>query len=374
MGFTQTKRRRTIKTMRNKLTIISLLLIGFIADLASAHMLALQEKVPDRYTVVKGDTLWDISKRFLKQPWRWPEIWKLNKEEVRNPHWIYPGDTIVLERTGNSFRLKLKRRGSKEEQDSHTPMLTEKRSPEIRDTSSSDQAISSVPFYAIAPFLDKPHVIELQTFKKSPRIVQGSHDRIVFSAGDSINAVDMNARPGEIWQIYRNGKAIMNPDTKKVLAHEARYLGEARVTASGPVATLHIIKSVEEIAIGDRLIKPDTTEQMTHIAPHLPAMPMHARVASVYGDAISAAPYDSVILNQGTHSGLEVGHVLFAYKKGKAIVGEKKLSTPLSQIGNLFIYRVFPTFSYALVLDSTEPISVGDIAQVTHKDLEPSSS
>lgn len=151
-------------TMRK--TIISLLFaISGVAGLAHADTLAMQDNAPDRYVVVKGDTLWAISGHFLKQPWRWPEIWQLNKEEIKkNPHWIYPGDVVLLDRTGGTPRLRLLKGstgGARNEV---------KLSPSGRITPLDNNAVPSIPLLAIRPFLNKPLVIEENELLNAPRV------------------------------------------------------------------------------------------------------------------------------------------------------------------------------------------------------------
>lgn len=336
-------------------SIISLILAGSFIAPVWADTIQLQDQVPDRYVVVKGDTLWGIAGRFLKEPWRWPQIWQLNKEEIKNPHWIYPGDVIVLDRSGATPRLRLLR---------HEKMAANgevKLSPQAR-SSSLAQAAPSISPAAIDPFLKRPLVIDEKTFASAPRIV-GSHDnRVVFGTGDVVYAVNLQAQAGEIWQVFRDGKVLLDPDTKKPIGHEVNYQGDVRVEAVGDVATLKIVSAKEEISQGHRLIRAQE-KIFINYSPRLPEQTVVGKVVSTYGGVADAGSLSTVVINRGADHGLEVGNILFTYKAGVAIKREgkepKRMTPPLKS-SNLFVYRVFPTISYGLLLDTSVPVNVGD--------------
>lgn len=321
---------------------------------AWADVLQLHDQVPERYVVVKGDTLWDISGRFLKQPWRWPEIWQLNKAEIKDPHWIYPGDVIVLDRSGDSPRLKLLR----------TEKLggIEKLSPRIRESALNGEAIASISPAAIEPFLKRPQVLDPDSFNKAPRIAAAYDNRVIFSAGDTVYAVNLDAKPGEVWQVFRDSKPLVDPQTRQVIGHEVHYLGDVRVESAGEVATLRILRAKEEIAIGNRLVRANEQVFINYM-PRLPEQAIEGTVISTYGAVADAASYTTVVINRGAEHGLDVGNVLFTYKKGVPVKRERdepSRITPAVKSANLFIYRVFPKLSYGLLLDASLPVNVGD--------------
>ncbi len=342
-----------IETMRT--SIISLILAGSFMGAAWADTLQLQDKAPDRYVVVKGDTLWDISGRFLKQPWRWPEIWKLNKQEIRDPHWIYPGDVVLLDRSGAEPRLRLLR-------DEKFRPGEGRLSPGVRTTPLDRDAIASISPSAIDPFLTRPLVLSPEAFAKAPRVAAAHESRVVFGMGDTIYAVNLDAKPGEVWQVFRSGKKLVDPDTKEVIGHEVTYLGEVRVEVAADVSTLRILSSKEEIGIGDRLVRaPEKT--FINYSPRLPEQSVEGKIVSTYGSVADAGTFTTVVINRGAETGLEVGNVLFVYKKGipvKREGDEPKRVTPPVKSANLFVYRVFPKLSYGLLLDATLPVNVGD--------------
>ncbi|MFH1605547.1 MAG: LysM peptidoglycan-binding domain-containing protein [Pseudomonadota bacterium] len=231
--------------------------------LASASVMAqqqsaivLQDNAPDRYVVVQGDTLWSIAGKFLKDPWRWPEMWKLNQEQIKNPHWIYPGDVIVLERAAAQPVLRL---GD-----------AVKLSPRVRSEDTSRQAIPSIPPKVIEPFLSRPLVIEPNGLDKAPRIIAAQADRVYLGAGDVAYVGGIqNAKLDSLWQIYRPGKPLVDPETQKTLGYEAVFLGDARVTRTGDPATVRIFAAQREIGKGDRLVAAGPLT-LNSYAPHAP--------------------------------------------------------------------------------------------------------
>ncbi|WP_432723733.1 LysM peptidoglycan-binding domain-containing protein [Jeongeupia wiesaeckerbachi] len=343
-------------------TIISLLLaLGAGIGSVQADTLALQQDAPERYVVVKGDTLWGISGHFLKQPWRWPEIWKLNKDEIKNPHWIYPGDVVILDRSGDSPRLKLLK------SDKVANRGVVKVGPRVRSTQIDENgAAPSIPYAAIEPFLNKPLVIDPESFKAAPRVAAGPDSRVLFANGDRIYAVDLKGEPGDTWQAFRPGQPLTDPDDpdgKRVIGYQVDYLGDVRMEKDGDVSTLRVVSTREEIGVGSRLIRA-TDAPFINYAPHAPLQPLNGRVVSAYGGVAEAGQYTTVVVNRGSEAGVDIGTVLNTYKRERLIKKESSAEpdrfTPPEKSGNLFVYRVFPKFSYGLLLDSTLPVNVGD--------------
>lgn len=339
--------------------IISLLLSLGSAGVASADTLQLAKDAPERYVVVKGDTLWDISGKFLKQPWRWPEIWQMNKAEIKNPHWIYPGDVILLAQCDGKPCLRLLK--------NQKTSGTEKLSPRARVEQLQGTAIPSIPAAAIDPFLDKPLVMSEADFVAAPRIGAGPENRVIFGTGDTVYAVDMDSQPGEIWQVFIKRGSVLDPDNKEnKLGLELTYLGDAVVKQSGEVSVLRVSRAVREIPVGARLVKAPEKPFVNYV-PHLPSQPIDAKVLSSYGGERYVGSLSTVVINRGANDGVDMGTVLFAYKPGKKIKKEKddetdRLTPPLRN-GSVFVYRVFPTLSYGLVLDSTDAVTYGDVVK-----------
>ena len=344
---------------------------------ASTKPLTLAENAPSTYTVVKGDTLWDISGKFLKEPWRWPEIWNFNREQIKDPHWIYPGDVINLSFDANGNpRLSF---GSGSGSGG-----TVRLSPGVR-VDRFAQAIPSIPARDIAPFLSLPLVADEDALINAPKIIAADDGRVIVGAGDKVYVVAMRPEMGTRWQIYRPGKQLSDPDTKEILGYEAIYLGDAKVNKFGESSTAEVVKSTQEINKGDRLT-PATEGAVPSYVPHSPESGVKGKIISVLGGVNESAQYSVVVLNLGKRNGLEVGHVLAGMRAGATVSTKTGESTWNSFVPNfihesnaeklpstvklddernglLFVFRVFDKVSYALVMSSNRPFKVGDVVQ-----------
>lgn len=289
--------------------VVSLALLLATAP-ALADTLKLQDNAPDKYVVVKGDTLWDISDKFLKDPWRWPQIWKMNREEIKNPHWIYPGDMIVLDRSGKEPRLSLVK-GSKD------GMETVKLSPGVRATEIRNEAVPSIPIRVIHPFLSQPRVVAKGALDDAPFILGSNVERVVLGSGD--DAFATGGKPGVTrWNVLRPGKALKDPETGEVLGYEVEYLGDARTLVEGAPQKIRITQSVREILPKDKLVEADSSTPFEYV-PHAPENKIRGRIISAYGGLSDSGRYQTVVINRGSRDGLEPGHVLAVYREGLAV-------------------------------------------------------
>lgn len=339
--------------MRKPIIAMILFLSLLSVTQAKAENIILRSDTPDHHVVVPGDTLWGIASKFLKDPWRWPEIWGLNREQVKNPHKIYPGDRVILEKTPQGSRLRLA--------DDEAGIRTVKLSPRIRTEQSSSAAIPSIPAAAIEPFLSQPLVIEKDGLDDAPYILGSSEGRVVLSTGNTAYVSGMPEDKGLTWQIFRPGKALKDPDKKdRILGYEATYLGNARADAFADVSTITITRASEEVLKGDRLVPaPDTI--FNNYAPHAPDFAINGRIISVYGGVTEIGRGAIVALNKGGLDGLEMGHVLAIYRKSqaKSLKGQV-VQLPDERTGLVFVFRVFDKISYALVVQSTHSIKILD--------------
>ncbi|HEU0282522.1 MAG TPA: LysM peptidoglycan-binding domain-containing protein [Gallionella sp.] len=315
----------------------------------------LRSDAPDRHVVVKGDTLWDISGKFFKDPWKWPYIWGMNKDSIKDPHWIYPGDVIILDRASGTLRIGQAGAGSSGG--------VVKLSPKVREGHSAHDAIPSIPANAIAPFLSQPLAIEEGALKNAPTLVGAREGRVILGAHDTGFVKGLSSDKGSKWQIYRPGKTFVDPDTNEALGIEAIYLGNAEVTAFADVSTVSITQSVQEINQGDRLVAPSGSAVNTYL-PRAPGSNISSRVISVYGGVSQAGQNTVITLNKGRRDGLESGHVLALYRKGEVVKSEgEKFTLPDERYGLAFVFRVFDKVSYALVMQTRLPVELLDRAQ-----------
>ncbi len=336
----------------------------------------IRSDAPDRHVVVPGDTLWDISGKFFKDPWKWPQIWGFNIDTIKNPHWIYPGDVIFLDRSSGTLRIGQGGTNAPgaitdktAESGSAAATNTVKLSPKVRENPSPHDAIPSISAKLIAPFLRQPLVIEEEALKDAPALLGAREGRVVLGSGDTGFAKGLASDKGDRWQIYRPGKTFIDPDTKEVLGIEAIYLGNAEVTKFGDVSTLVITHSVEEINAGDRLALP-VLEEANFYLPRAPESKISATVISVYGGVSQGGQNSIITLNKGSRDGLESGHVLALYRKGEVIKQSGKslfskdvsYTLPDERYGLVFVFRVFNKVSYALVMQTRLPVELLDHA------------
>lgn len=339
--------------------IISALILAVSAACAFAEEpLQLVDNPPDRHIVVKGDTLWAISGKFLKQPWRWPEIWNMNKAEIKNPHWIYPGDVIMLDYVNGKPRLKVgKSMGSGNN--------TGKVQPKVY-SEAVQQVVPSIPANLIEPFISQPLVIEPGEDESNPRIVASQEDRMFMGSGDTAFATGIYDASIVNWNVFRKGKPLKDPDTGEVIGHEAFFLGNAKLVQPGEPAAMRITLAKEEIGRGDRLLPAPPTSIIAY-APHRPEQEIAGKVMSIYGGVNEGGKNSVVTINRGRNDYLEVGHVVALFRNRVAIGYEdgRKVSTtiPEERYALAFIFRVFDRVSYALVVESSKSVMIGDSAR-----------
>lgn len=345
---------------------------------------ALASNAPDSYTVRKGDTLWRISGMFLRQPWRWPELWGMNLQAIANPHLIYPGQTLYLERTNGYARLRTTRGGTAE---------TIKLSPRVRTDSTNDLALPTLQMHLIEPFLAEPLVIEELTLAQAPRLIATSDERLFMSPGDEVYARGPEGMPlvltsegQNMYRIFRTATPLVDPVSKEVLGYEAQYVGKAELrveeapaanqpaaegsTDNAPIrytpATLHIAHVKEEVRANDRLL-PEPPRQYHSFVPHAPAEDVEARVVGLYtSNAMRYGTQHQVVsINKGEQDGMQPGMVLSLITQGQQLVDRTDPERATVQLpdqanGTGMVFRVFDRVSYVLVMDTRRGVQVGD--------------
>ena len=290
----------------NKSIISAVLFISLWAAGIGSAAVALTDNPPETYTVVKGDTLWDISGKFLKEPWRWPEIWDMNKDQIKNPHWIYPGDLIFLDRSGADPRLRLVR-----------GVDTSRLSPRTRVEELDVQPIPSVPAGVIGPFLSRPLLIEASALDNAPLIVAGDENRVMMGNGSRAFARGLNPEHGSVLHAYRPTAPVVDPETGEYLGYGATYLGEAKVIEFAEISTIEFTSVKREIGIGDRLL-PAGPPMPYAYTPHAPVTEVNARIISSYSNLREMGTNSIVVLNRGSRDGLDEGTVLAIYREPAA--------------------------------------------------------
>ena len=315
---------------------------------------------PDVYTVVKGDTLWDISGEFLSKPWLWPEIWQINPQ-IDNPHLIYPGDQIALVYVDGQPRLQL-RRGDAGRTTRLTPSDTVSLHPEIRSTP-LESAIPAISLDAIQGFLVQNRVVSPDVLEAAPYVVQGESERLVLGAGDRVYVRGV-LPDSESFNIVRRGPLYVDPDSNEVLGREATYIGLGQaVGQEEDIATLAVQSTREEIQIADRVLPTEERKVDSTFHPSAPEGEVRGQIISVFSGVTQVGQYDVVVLNRGEREDLEVGNVLAIYKRGAIArdrIANETIRLPSERAGLLMVFRTFEKLSYGLVLVTERPLAVYD--------------
>jgi hypothetical protein len=339
------------------------LICGPLAAQPDRPPLELVADAPDKHVVVRGDTLWDLSGRFLKSPWRWPELWQMNREQIADPHLIYPGDIVYLDRSGPQPRLRL---GRAVDTVASGPDAATQRTGRIEPMVRSEplsqrQAIPTMNLSAIQVFLNRPLIVEEQGLKTHPRIVATQDGRVYLSRGDTAYVRGLGPSTESEWHIYRPARPLLDPVTRQPLGWEAMYVGSARLVRPGDPATIRIESNAEEIGEGDRLMPAGRAEAPT-ISPRPPAGPVDGRIVSVYRGVDQVGKLNVVAISAGKAQGIEVGHVLAVQRTGATIVDRETrepVRLPNESIGQLLVFRVFDRIAYGLVVSASQPIAIG---------------
>mgnify|MGYP003572900249 CR=1 FL=1 len=339
----------------SKYTLASLVIGLFLAWSAWAQSdVAVNPAHPDRYVVVRGDTLWDISARFLREPWRWPDVWYVNPQ-IQNPHLIYPGDVIVLTYVDGKPRLSLER-GS-----------LVKLSPEVR-SSPLDDAIPFIPLDAINQFLTRPYVIEDDDLDSKPYMVSFGREHLMGSTDNKayVRAIENDE---EIrFDVVRPGDPYKDADTGEILGYEAQYVGNAELQRTGDPATVLMTSVQMEVNIGDRLIPVTEDVAMDSFYPKAPSRPISGSIISVLNGVREIGQFNVVVLDRGEKDGLAVGDVLTINQRGEKIRDLVKwvdnvrthVTLPDEPAGTLLVFRTFSRVSFGLVMRASRSIHVGD--------------
>ena len=379
--------------MLMKLKIISLLAVAasaaslvFAAGVSAQQLQGLKADAPERYTVERGDTLWGISGRYLEKPWHWPQLWNMNREQIRNPHRIYPGDVLVLDRTTGRLSVE-----------------TVALSPRVR-TEDLAEAVATIPPAVIEPFISRPLVIRENELDSAPRIIATEESRVAVGTGNIAYVKGLRRDKGENWQIYRRGDKLVDPDSGATLGYLGLYLGEARVRQFGDISRIEIVRSTQEIYTGDSLVAIVKEAPIFAYVPRAPPGNVKGRVMSLNDNLYETGRYSVVSLSRGTKDGLEAGHILALYRSPdtaryslrtspmfgrtgptgtdsrrpyfeeqlnvrdspvfslqKPINDSDLAKLPEERYGLVMVFRSFERASFALVMQSKLPVAIDDI-------------
>ncbi|MDQ1302526.1 MAG: LysM peptidoglycan-binding protein [Pseudomonadota bacterium] len=343
---------------RGRLAGILLVVIASFASGLNAQQgggPALNPAHPDTYVVKSGDTLWDISARFLRDPWYWPEIWHVNPQ-VENPHLIYPGDVLTLVYVDGKPQLRLQRGAA---------TGTEKLAPRVREES-LDSAIQTLPYSAIGAFLSKSMVLEKEEFEKMPYVVSLRDDHLVGATGNDVYVRGKSIDPDGSYNLVHPGDRLIDPDDGDTVGYEGIFVAEGKVTRSGDPLTMQLNASAQEVVIGDRVASRATPPPML-FTPRAPGKQVEGRIIHVVDGVTQIGQYQVVIINRGTRHGIEPGNVLGIWQAGEQVndtvktgVFNRKVQLPDEHAGVLMVFKAYDRISYGLVMKASNAIHILD--------------
>jgi hypothetical protein len=350
--------------------------------------LSINPSHPDQYTVVEGDTLWDISGKFLNHPTQWPELWSYNAQ-IKNPHLIYPGNTVYFSVVDGKPRLSFSKGNEIDqypnpglssdncivsEEDIHKGRTSfamaqgDKLMPCIRETSMK-QAIRLIPTENIAKYLSSPKVVGANELNTAPYVVDFAGEHLVAAMGDKLYVRSIVRPKSTYYTLYRAGATFQRPETGEILGYEAKYVADTSLVQEGDPATVAIDKSVTEIMIGDRLMPKPEEQFILNYFPRPPEESIKGSIISVLDGVSEVGKYNVVVIDKGSQDGLLPGHELDIFKRGRVTrdtfsqIKNDEVKLPDEIAGSLMVFRPFDRVSYALVMKANQAIHVLDKVQ-----------
>lgn len=303
---------------------------------------------PERYVVKKGDTLWDISAMFLRDPWYWPEIWQVNPQ-VENPHLIYPGDVLILVYIDGKPQIRMERGGD-----------TDRLSPQIR-SEDLNEAIRTIPLSAIGAFLSKGAVLSNEQIKRLPHVTAIRDGHLVAGSGNDVY-VRGNIEAEQGYSIIHIGDPLIDPDDGARVGYQGIFTGEGSITRGGDPATLRITRSKRETLTGDRLLQQDFDIPLQFV-PRSPERDVDGRIIYVAGGVALIGQYQVVVMNRGSKHGLEAGHVLTVWQAGETVRDRQAggmVLLPDESAGTVMVFKTYDRISYGLIMEATSEMHILD--------------
>lgn len=345
-----------------KAIVAGLVLAGSTAVFANNPPPTIKADAPNRYVVQKGDTLWDISGKYLDAPHRWREIWATNKQ-IKNPNLIYPNDILILCIIRGQTLVGV----DTGEGCAGVERQMQEPAPQTVTVTSSEQSIPSIPLSNIRHWLTQSVIVDPNDYENTPYILASKDGNLITSVGNKVYARGTPLIIGQRYGIYRKGEPYIDTTNNQWLGLEATQVATAVVTdvSDNGISSLQILNSYGyEVREGDRVFIQVDAPVPPVFYPAPAEVTRGGLIARVMGGIGSAAKNSVVAINLGAVHGARPGHILDVYKKGALVRDVYDNSTPVrlpSELsGQLMIFKTFNYISYAYVLSAEVPLSVGD--------------
>ncbi len=341
-----------------------------IAEPEPVETVVYEAESPETYIVQEGDTLWDISTVFLRDPWYWPEIWFKNPQ-VENPHLIYPGDTLAIIYVGGQRKVQILSRGADGSVLSQTSdgLKIVKVDPRVR-SKSIDATIPSIPVDSIRHLIERPLVLDADTLNKSAYVLTSFDNHLINSINDTLYVRNLDASTGiGRYQIYRPNRALFDPITNELLGYEALYVGESKLLLRGDPASIRVTSSDREILRDDRVMPMDNTNFDRDFYPRPPSTEVSGEIVALLDAITQTGLYQTIAINLGQRDGLESGNILRIRRAGEIVRDDNeenprfRVKLPDESVGMVMVIRSFEKMSYALIMEADIPISIRDYVE-----------
>ena len=339
----------------------------FSCSVLAAEHVTLNPNHPDRYVVVKGDTLWDIAERFLNEPWRWPDVWQVNPQ-IKNPHLIYPGDTLVLSFVNGKPQISIANDSMPMQDQAESDQAkgsTVKLAPRVRSSAIS-KAIPAIPIDAIQQFLTRPYVADKRQLDRAPYIVDFADEHIAGGSGFRAYVRAIRGGRNTKFDVVRPGKPYRDAQTGEILGYEALFIASSELQRSGDPATVLLNAAELEVLKGDRLIPTTEDKPLATFFPKPPKRKVHGSIIAVLNGVNQIGQYNIVVVDRGQANGLEAGNILAIDQRGEVVRdtvtanSSDTVKLPNERAGTLMIFRTFPRVSFGLVMRATKALHVND--------------
>ncbi|MEX0334897.1 LysM peptidoglycan-binding domain-containing protein [Vibrio tubiashii] len=330
-----------LRIWRGLFVVVLVMIVNGVS--AQEGVLSINKQAPKTYTVVKGDTLWDIAALCLESPWQWPRLWQLNSSIV-NPHLIFPGDKLTLVWREGQPKLILK------------PVVS--LTPAIHQR--AKQPIPVIQTQHILPFIEHDLLLEGEAIHEMSRVIGNS---VGSQLMDSQNVIYISAHQiAQEWGVYRLMDEFKRADKS---AKVIRKIAHGQLVASDEhYSSLRLTKQSHEVVAGDiamPILQPSNSNTSLSFTP-VSGRIDKVEILGAIEDSHYVGKDQAVVVNRGELDGVKQGSVFELFNSGAGdfthSTNNSSILFPDRRIGHLMVVRPYQHFSIAIITDSSEAVSI----------------